>query len=90
MVEVLQASSFHSPLFLMKGELVEKKDYAPRFKVSLAEKDQRLVQEAASDLGTKVPINEAVRSLLRDAAKSGRAEKDVAAVAEMCLEWVKK
>ncbi len=63
-VEVLQASSFHSPLFLMKGELVEKKDWAPRFAVALAEKDQRLAQEAAAEQGTEVPINEAVRRLL--------------------------
>lgn len=89
-VEVLQASSFHSPLFLMKGELVEKGDYAPRFKVSLAEKDQRLAQEAAADLGVKVPVNEAVRRLFAAAMESGRGEKDVAAVAELCQEWAKK
>jgi 3-hydroxyisobutyrate dehydrogenase-like beta-hydroxyacid dehydrogenase len=90
MVEVLQASSLHSPLFLMKGELVEKQDYAPRFKVSLAEKDQRLVQEAAAELGTRIPVNEAVRAVLGECARSGRADKDVAALAEMCLERVKK
>lgn len=90
MVEVLQASSFHSPLFLMKGELVEKKDYAPRFRLSLAEKDQRLAQEAAQDLGTQVPINEAVRKLLSEAAGTGRADEDVCAVAELCLGRAKK
>jgi 3-hydroxyisobutyrate dehydrogenase-like beta-hydroxyacid dehydrogenase len=90
MVEVLQASSFHSPLYLMKGELVEKKDFAPRFRLSLAEKDQRLAQEAAKDLGARVPINEAVRRLLADAAGAGRADKDVSAVAELCLEWTAK
>ena len=90
MVEVLQASSFHSPLYLMKGELVEKKDFAPRFRLSLAEKDQRLAQEAAKDLGARVPINEAVRRLLADAAGSGRADKDICSVAELCFEWLKK
>jgi 3-hydroxyisobutyrate dehydrogenase-like beta-hydroxyacid dehydrogenase len=85
-VEVLQASSFHSPLFLMKGELVEKRDYRPRFKISLAEKDQRLAQEAADDLGAKVPINEAVRRIFAEAAESGRADEDIAAVAELFLE----
>ncbi len=90
MVEVLQASSFHSPLYLMKGELVEKKDFAPRFRLSLAEKDQRLAQEAAADLGARVPINESVRRLLSDAAGGGRADKDVAAVAELCREWTRK
>jgi 3-hydroxyisobutyrate dehydrogenase-like beta-hydroxyacid dehydrogenase len=89
-VEVLQASSFHSPLYLMKGELIEKKDFAPRFKVSLAEKDQRLAQEAAGELGAKVPINEAVRRLFGAVAESGRADQDVAACAELCLDWAKK
>jgi len=90
LVEVLQASSFHSPLFLMKGELVEKKDYAPRFKLSLAEKDQRLAQEAAEDLGARLPISEAVRRLFGDAARSGRGDKDICAVADLCFEWTRK
>jgi 3-hydroxyisobutyrate dehydrogenase-like beta-hydroxyacid dehydrogenase len=90
LVEVLQASSFHSPLYLMKGELVERKDFAPRFKISLAEKDQRLAQEAAADLGAKVPINEAVRRMFAEAAETGRADQDTAAVAELCLEWSRK
>ncbi len=90
LVEVLQASSFHSPLFLMKGELVEKKDWAPRFSLALAEKDQRLAQEAAAEQGAKVPISEAVRRILADAVESGRGDKDVAAVADLFLEWAKK
>lgn len=89
-IEVLQASPFHSPVFLVKGELVEKQDYATRFAVALAEKDQRLAQEAAADLGAKVPINEAVRRLLSEAVESGRGDKDVAVVADLFFEWAKK
>ncbi len=89
-VEVIQASSFHSPLFLVKGELVERKDYAPRFAISLAEKDQRLAQEAAAEVGAKVPINEAVRRLFAEAVESGRGDRDIAAVADLFLEWAKK
>ncbi len=88
-IEVLQASSFHSPLFLMKGELVEKKDFAPRFAIALAEKDHRLAQEAAADHGAKLPINDAVRRLLSQAVESGRGEKDVAAVADLFFEWAR-
>jgi 3-hydroxyisobutyrate dehydrogenase-like beta-hydroxyacid dehydrogenase len=90
LVEVLQASSFHSPLYLMKGELVERKDWAPRFAIALAEKDQRLAQEAAADLGAKTPVNETVRRVFADAAQSGRGDKDIAAVAELFFEWVAK
>jgi 3-hydroxyisobutyrate dehydrogenase-like beta-hydroxyacid dehydrogenase len=86
-VEVLQASSFHSPLFLMKGELIEKRDFEPRFAMPLAEKDQRLVQEAAGDLGARVPLNEVVRRLFATACETGRSGKDYSAVGEMFLEW---
>jgi 3-hydroxyisobutyrate dehydrogenase-like beta-hydroxyacid dehydrogenase len=88
-VEVIQASSFHSPLFLIKGELVEKKDFAPRFAIGLAEKDQRLAQEAAAQLRLKLPVNEAVRRLFSDAVESGKGDRDTAAVAELVLEWGK-
>jgi 3-hydroxyisobutyrate dehydrogenase-like beta-hydroxyacid dehydrogenase len=88
-VEVLQASSFHSPLFLIKGELVEKKDFAPRFAIGLAEKGQRLAQDAAAQYRLKLPINEAVRRLFSDAVESGKGDRDTAAVAELVLEWGK-
>jgi 3-hydroxyisobutyrate dehydrogenase-like beta-hydroxyacid dehydrogenase len=85
-IEVLQASSFHSPLFLMKGELFEKKDFAPRLAIALAEKDQRLAQQAAAEHGTRLPISEAVQRLFSDAMASGRGDKDIAAVADLFLE----
>ncbi len=90
LVEVLQASSFHSPLYLMKGELVEQKDFAPRFAIKLAEKDERLAQEAAADQGARVPVSEAVREILADAARSGRGDEDTAAVAAMFLDALKR
>ncbi len=89
-VEVLQASSFHSPLFLMKGELIEHHDFSPRFAIKLAEKDQRLAQEAAAEGGAKMPLNEAVRKIFADAAATGHADEDMAAVAAMFLANVKK
>ena len=79
-VETLQASSFHSPLFLMKGEQILAKDWAPRFAVSLAEKDQRLAQEAAADQGAKMPVNTAVRRLFATPSRAGAA-------ATTCAPW---
>jgi 3-hydroxyisobutyrate dehydrogenase-like beta-hydroxyacid dehydrogenase len=90
LIEVLQASSFHSPLFLMKGELIERQDWAPRFKIALAEKDQRLAQEAAAEVGAKVPVSEAVRQVLAHATRSGRGEQDVAAIADLFTGWAKR
>ncbi len=89
-IEVIQGSSFHSPLYLLKGELIERRDWAPRFSIQLAEKDQRLAQEAAAEHGAKMPINDAVRTLFADAIASGRGGKDVAAVAELFFEWARK
>lgn len=88
-VEVLQASGFHSPLFLMKGELIQSSDYAPRFSLRLAEKDQRLAEEAAAELGAKMPIDEAVRGLFLEGIKSGRGEQDFASVVELLFDWAK-
>lgn len=89
-VEVLQASGFHSPLYLMKGDLVRSQDYAPRFALRLAEKDQRLAEEAGAEHGAKMPLNEAVRNLLLRAIESGRGDQDFAAVAELFFDWAQK
>ncbi len=87
MIEIVQASSFHSPIYLMKGEQILAGDWAPRFAIALAEKDQRLAQEAAAEQGAKMPINSAVRRLFADAIESGRGDKDLCAVADLFFEW---
>jgi len=86
-VETIQASKFHSPLYLMHGEQVVAKDWSPRFALRLAEKDQRLAQEAAAAQGAKMPINSAVRQLFAEAVASGRGDKDVCSVADLYFEW---
>lgn len=89
-IEVIQGSSFHSPLYLMKGEAIQRRDWAPRFSIALAEKDQRLAHEAAAEQGAKMPVNDVVRRVFGDAISSGRGGKDVAAVAELFFEWMRK
>ncbi len=86
-VETLQASSFHSPLFLMKGEQILAKDWAPRFALALAEKDQRLAQEAAADQGARMPVNAAVRKLFQDVIDSGHGARDMCVVADAYFGW---
>jgi hypothetical protein len=73
----------------MKGEQVINDDFAPRFALALAEKDLRLAQESASDQGASMPVSGAVRRLFGTAARSGRGDKDMAAVADMLLEWTR-
>lgn len=89
MIDILQASSFHSPIYLMKGEQLVHRDLAPRFQLALAEKDQRLVQDAAADQGARAPLNEAVRGLLHEAARAGHGGDDMCAVAELFFAWAK-
>jgi 3-hydroxyisobutyrate dehydrogenase-like beta-hydroxyacid dehydrogenase len=88
-IEVLQASAFHSPLYLMKGDQVINDDFAPRFALSLAEKDLRLAEESASDQRASMPVSGAVRRLYRKAIATDRGGKDMAAVADMLLEWTR-
>jgi 3-hydroxyisobutyrate dehydrogenase-like beta-hydroxyacid dehydrogenase len=73
----------------MKGEQVVQRDWAPRFAIHLAEKDERLAQDAAAEQGARMPISEAVRGLFAEAMKSGRGDQDIAAVADLFLEWAK-
>jgi 3-hydroxyisobutyrate dehydrogenase-like beta-hydroxyacid dehydrogenase len=87
MIDTIQASGFHSPLYLMRGEQILQHDWSPRFSLALAEKDQRLAQEAAADQGAKMPVNGAVRRLFADAIESGRGDKDMCAVADLFFEW---
>lgn len=89
MIDILQASGFHSPIYLMKGEQLVQRDLAPRFQLALAQKDQRLAQEAAADQGARVPLNEAVDALLRQAIDAGHGGEDMCAVAELFFAWAK-
>jgi 3-hydroxyisobutyrate dehydrogenase-like beta-hydroxyacid dehydrogenase len=86
-IETVQASAFHSPFFLMKGEQILNRDYKARFSLALAEKDQRLAQQAAEELGVKMPVNAAVRRLFADGVESGRGDQDLSSVAELVFEW---
>jgi 3-hydroxyisobutyrate dehydrogenase-like beta-hydroxyacid dehydrogenase len=87
MIETVQASGFHSPLFLMKGDQILQNDWSPRFAVSLAEKDERLAQEAAADQGARMPISSAVRRLFAEAIEKGQGDKDYCAVVELFFQW---
>jgi 3-hydroxyisobutyrate dehydrogenase-like beta-hydroxyacid dehydrogenase len=88
-IEVLQASGFHSPLYLMKGEQIINDDFDPRFSLALAAKDLRLASESAGDQGASMPVSEAVRKLFGRAVASDRGPRDMAAIADMLLEWTR-
>jgi 3-hydroxyisobutyrate dehydrogenase-like beta-hydroxyacid dehydrogenase len=88
-IEVLQASGFHSPLYLMKGEQIINDDFDPRFSLALAAKDLRLAAESAADQGAPMPVSDAVRKLFVKGVASDRGPRDMAAIADMLLEWTR-
>lgn len=59
---------------------IERGQYEPRFKLSLAEKDLRLVEEAARGAGLDLRLASAARSWFEDAARAGQGERDYPAV----------
>jgi 3-hydroxyisobutyrate dehydrogenase-like beta-hydroxyacid dehydrogenase len=63
-----------------KRELIESGTFPPRFKLSLAAKDLRLVTEAAEAAGRDLRVARAARSWLEDADRAGLSELDYSAV----------
>lgn len=88
-IDAIQASSFHSPFYLIKGEQILQRDWEPRFPMALADKDERLALEAAADQGAKLPVSAAVHELFGQVTQSGRGGQDLASVADLLLEWAK-
>jgi 3-hydroxyisobutyrate dehydrogenase len=88
-IEVLQSSGFHSPLYLMKGEQIINDDFDPRFSLALAAKDLRLAAESAADQGATMPVSESVRRLFARGVASDRGARDMAAIADLLLEWTR-
>jgi len=63
-----------------KRHLIHSSVYPPRFKLSLAAKDLRLVTEAAASADRDLRVARAARSWLEDADRDGLGELDYSAV----------
>jgi 3-hydroxyisobutyrate dehydrogenase-like beta-hydroxyacid dehydrogenase len=63
-----------------KRESIETGSYPPRFKLSLAAKDLRLVTEAAARIGRELPVASAARHWLEQAIEAGAGDLDYSAV----------
>jgi 3-hydroxyisobutyrate dehydrogenase-like beta-hydroxyacid dehydrogenase len=74
------ADSPIGPIVKGKRALVEASHYPPSFKLRHAEKDLRLVEEAAASAGRELKVTPAARSWLDEAAAGGAADLDFAAV----------
>ena len=68
-----------TPYLHLKGEAIIERRLAPSFKLSLAEKDARLVLEAAGQAGVELSLARAARDAFARAVDLGHGDEDLAA-----------
>ena len=81
-IDLLLAAGGSSRALESKREAFVRRDYAVRFKLSLADKDLRLVGETARRLGLRAPIAREAKRLADEAMAGGWAENDLSAMIE--------
>jgi 3-hydroxyisobutyrate dehydrogenase-like beta-hydroxyacid dehydrogenase len=78
-LDVLAGSQLGAALSA-KRESIETGSYPPRFKLSLAAKDLRLVTDAAAKIGRELPVANAARGWLERALEAGAGDLDYSVV----------
>jgi 3-hydroxyisobutyrate dehydrogenase-like beta-hydroxyacid dehydrogenase len=78
-LDVLSGSQL-GPTVSSKRESIQTGAYPPRFKLSLAAKDLRLVADAAASTGRDLPVATAARTWLERALAAGAGDLDYSAV----------
>ncbi|GDY30844.1 NAD(P)-dependent oxidoreductase [Gandjariella thermophila] len=77
--EALGGGTLDTPYLHMKAGAIIKGDYTPSFTVRNAEKDARLIEEAARHAGVRLDVSEAAAARLRRAIDLGHGDDDMAA-----------
>jgi 3-hydroxyisobutyrate dehydrogenase len=77
-LETISGGPVDNPYAQLKGRMMIERSFEPSFKLELAAKDARLVLEAAQRHDLDLPMLDAIRSQLEDAAEE-HGEKDMAA-----------
>lgn len=80
LIQVFEASPFHSPWYRMKGVGMLRDDFSPHFALKHMRKDFELMCQLAQEQGTAAPITDAIRQLYVDAEAAGQAEADYSAI----------
>jgi 3-hydroxyisobutyrate dehydrogenase-like beta-hydroxyacid dehydrogenase len=73
-------TDFRSPIFGGVGPSVLDDDYSPSFALKLMQKDGRLIQAFAADLGAPVPSVEAASRYVDAAIEAGWREQNASAL----------
>jgi 3-hydroxyisobutyrate dehydrogenase-like beta-hydroxyacid dehydrogenase len=79
-LQLIEASTFHSPWYRMKGTPMLKGDFTTHFALKHMAKDLTLMRQLADELKTPLPVTEAIQRLFVDAEASGKAELDYSAI----------
>lgn len=79
-LEVLEASTFHSPWYQTKGVGMVKREFAPHFALKHMRKDLRLMAELGGDVNAALPVTKAIEQLFAASEASGRGELDYSAI----------
>jgi 3-hydroxyisobutyrate dehydrogenase len=79
-LEILDGAPMGSPYAQLKGKAILAGDFAPSFPARLAEKDARLVVDAAELAGVDLEIARTVMNLYGRTSALGHGDKDMAAV----------
>ncbi len=80
LLEVVGMSAIQSPLFRLKGMVIQQDDYTPSFALDLMLKDLRLIADEAARTNTPLPVTGLVKELYTSAAVNGFGGEDFAAV----------
>lgn len=79
-LDVMKGTQIDSPYLHLKGEAILEGRFEPAFRLRLAEKDLRLVLEAASRVGVTLGGTQATREQFARAIELGHGDDDMAAV----------
>jgi len=80
LLEVISMSAIQSPLFRLKGMVIQQEDYTPSFALNLMLKDLRLINDEAARSNTPLPVTGLVKELYTSAVANGFGGEDFAAV----------
>jgi 3-hydroxyisobutyrate dehydrogenase len=79
-VDLLTASPLGAPYAVQKARTMLAGDFSPAFALKHALKDAELAAQAAQAAGAALPLTSALLPRWREAAASGHADEDIAAV----------
>lgn len=82
-LEVVTQTMFACPSYQRYGKNISERRYEPGFRLALGLKDARLAGDAAADRGVNLPGAAIVRDRLQEAVRTGWADKDWSALAEV-------